>query len=86
MRDRPTLRNEIINNNDRPRTLPLSLSLSLSRARARTAPHRASEQVRGEIPGQLFPACPRPANPLFKSDFPPRERNLELCEIARWKV
>lgn len=78
MRDRPALRNEIINNNDRARARCGSRSfnwlLDFNRTLAHCAAHRAREQVRvQDSPGRdFFSGCVGgAANPLFKSDFPP---------------
>jgi len=89
MRDRPALRNEIINNNDRARCGSRSFNWLLDFNR--TLPRCAAPHVQGErkyeagFPDNFF-RVPTEANRLFKSDFPPWERNLELCEITRWKV
>lgn len=79
MRDRPALRNEIINNNDRARararcgSRSFNWLLDFNRTLAHCAAHRAREQVRvQDSPGRdFFPGVSAEANPLFKSDFPP---------------
>lgn len=81
MRDRPALRNEIINNNDRARCGSRSFNWLLDFNRTlsrRAAPRRAMplRVVQGErkyeagFPGNFF-RVPTEANRLFKSDFPP---------------
>jgi len=79
MRDRPALRNEIINNNDRARCgsrsfnwlLDFNRTLSRYAAPLHSAPHvQGGRKYEAGFPRNFFRMSTED-NRLFKSDFPP---------------